>query len=61
MEIFCYTTTPIKLGLKLKKYAIDGINYMRIRTGSIYDIKIIKAIDWMITNGYLPNNYWILE
>ena len=56
-----FQTTPIKFGIKLKKYTIDGFVTKKTKKGNVYQFDTKKCIEWMIKQGYIDKNYFSFE
>ncbi len=56
-----YKVTPTKMGIKIKKYNINGFKQVHTKNGNICVINVKDSINYMISKKYLPDNYWDLE
>ena len=56
-----YKTSPIKCGIKLKKYMIDGFSVKKTKKGNVYIFDTKRCVDWMIKQGYIDKNYYELD
>ena len=56
-----YKTTPIKFGIKMKKYGIVGFSTKRTKAGSMYIFDIQACIHWLLREKHLPQDYLDLE
>ena len=54
---FEVNTTPVKFGIKMKKYAIKGFEAQKTRKGTVYTFKIKECVEWLIQKTHLPANY----
>ena len=61
-----FGTNPIKLGIKIKKYRIDGLEIKRTKKGTNLTFNIEKCMDLFIRQGHiriddLPNTIECIE
>jgi hypothetical protein len=56
-----YKTSPIKFGIKLKKYQIDGFSVKKTKNVNMYIFDTKKCINWFIRQGYIDKDYYDLD
>lgn len=56
-----YSTNPVKLGIKIKKYGIAGIVKKRNKKGVFYCFDIDKCVESLIQLGHLEDDFMSLD